>query len=179
MEILSVFAMVALLAAVAVPMMNTAIRESRLNSAHDFVTMELRRARQAAVDFRRNHRLTVNADGSITLERQEMPSRDWTVVKTEFLPAGMTFAPPTGAPTGEASPDGLGGEAIDFGGANLVFFRPDGSARDQVGNIVNGIVYVSSETNPDRGKAVTLLGATGRIKPWDLVENADGGMEWK
>ncbi|HSR68580.1 MAG TPA: prepilin-type N-terminal cleavage/methylation domain-containing protein [Acidobacteriota bacterium] len=178
-EIMAVFAMVAIVAAVAVPMMTTAIRESRLNSAHNFVTMEIRRARQAAVDFRRIHRLSVDAQGTITLARQEMPSRDWTVLKSESLPAGIVFATPTGAPGGDSSPDGLGDDAVSFGGGNVVFFRPDGSARDQIGEIVNGIVYVSSEAHPERGKAVTLLGSTGRVKAWVLAENEDGSVEWK
>ena len=82
-------------------------------------------------------------------------------------------------------PDGFGNAAtaIDFDQAvagaitNQVMFMPDGSAHDVNGNLNSGIVYVARNGDLDSSRAVTLYGATGRIRGWRLL-NSGGAPQW-
>ncbi len=180
-EVISVFAIVAVSAAVILPVVQPAVREMRLSEAADKVTMEIRRGRQGAVDFRRLHRVSFIGSGTIRLERQDLETSDWVPVHDTFLPQGVVFDVPQGAPTGDDSPDEMGtSQSVDFSGRNSVIFHPDGSARGNAGEIVSGIVYVRRADKPEHGRAVTLFGATGRVKPWRLIEDSEGGQaQWK
>jgi hypothetical protein len=91
-----------------------------------------------------------------------------------------------GMPNGAATvPDGFGNAtvAIDFdqgvAGAikNQVLFMPDGSAHDVNGSWNSGIVYVARPGDLYSSRAVTLYGATGRIRGWRLLAGA-GGPQW-
>jgi hypothetical protein len=55
---------------------------------------------------------------------------------------------------------------------------PDGSAHDVNGNLNSGIVYVSRGVGDlYSSRAITLYGATGRIRGWRLL-NSGGGPKW-
>jgi hypothetical protein len=57
-------------------------------------------------------------------------------------------------------------------------FYPDGSAQDSLGNYSNGVVYLTRTGSPIYiSKAVTLWGATGRIRGWSL-NNVTGVATW-
>jgi hypothetical protein len=86
-----------------------------------------------------------------------------------------------------STPDsfGAGANAIDFGQAlageplNYVVFMPDGSSQDNLGNFNSGIVYLTRPTDTTiySSRAITVWGATGRIRGWRL--NQVGGVtEW-
>jgi hypothetical protein len=88
--------------------------------------------------------------------------------------------------TAATVPDGFGNGvlAIDFdqgvaGGGikNQVMFMPDGSAHDVNGNWNSGIVYVLRPGDLYSARAVTLYGATGRIRGWRLL-SSPGGPQW-
>ncbi|MFZ0938410.1 MAG: hypothetical protein WAN63_03215, partial [Candidatus Sulfotelmatobacter sp.] len=61
------------------------------------------------------------------------------------------------------------------GGASTVYFYPDGSARDINGNINNGLVYMGRPGSLMSCRAVTLWGATSRIRGWRLSQS---GSVW-
>lgn len=178
-EIMSVFAVVMVMSAVAFPVIQSTLRAQRLENAMDLVTLELRRARQEAVDRRRTHEVRLSTN-TIIMRRQDSPGI-WTQINEVYLPDGVVFAVPSGAPSGQATPDGLGASAaVDFNGSDTVFFQPDGSARDATGQLANGVVYVSRTDYTSKGSAVTLFGATGRIRPWHLYETTEtAGVEWR
>ena len=172
-ELLIVVSIVAVMAAVSLPMIQPAVERLRLSTALDTVSMQLRRARQSSVDHRRIYRVSV-VDNAIRLDKRDP---GWQEVVTINLPRGIEFAVPSPSPS--KSPDNLGySSSVNFSGSNTVFFHPDGSARDAVGQFVNGAVYVRRSEHPEHGAAVTLFGATGRIKPWRL-EHDTSGAEWK
>ena len=62
--------------------------------------------------------------------------------------------------------------AIDFdqgivaGAKNVIYFYPDGSAADVLGNVNNGVVYIARPGFIDSSRAITLWGATGRLRGW-------------
>jgi hypothetical protein len=79
------------------------------------------------------------------------------------------------------TPDGfgVGTTAIDFdqgiagGVKNVIYFYPDGSAQDAAGNINNGVVYLclfipGIIQEMPTARAITLWGATGRLRAWQL-----------
>ncbi len=178
-EVVTVFALVAVLAVVAVPVIQPVLRQVRLDSGADVVTMELRRARQAAVDQRRVYRIFF-LNETVRLDRLEIEG-NWTRVSDIFLPQGVEFSVPDGgAMPAEQTPDGLGASgSIDFNGNDWVLFQPDGSARDGIGRLANGIVYLTQTDDPSLGRAVTLFGATGRVRPWRLTEGEGEAMVWQ
>ncbi len=110
-----------------------------------------------------------------------------TQVTAVTLPIDINFQVLPGLPNGPATvPDGFGSAvtAIDFdqnvaGGGikNQVMFMPDGSAHDVNGNLNSGIVYVARNGDLYSSRAITLYGATGRIRGWRLL-NSGGGPKW-
>jgi len=61
---------------------------------------------------------------------------------------------------------------------NYVVFMPDGSAQDNLGNFNSGVVYLTrpSYTNIyNSSRAITVWGATGRIRGWRLGQTAGVG----
>ena len=81
-----------------------------------------------------------------------------------------------------AAPDGFGAgvNAIDFGQAlagepmNYVVFMPDGSAQDNLGNFNSGVIYLTrpGDNIYNSSRAITVWGATGRIRGWRLTQTA-------
>jgi len=51
---------------------------------------------------------------------------------------------------------------------------PDGSAHDVNGNLNSGIVYVARNGDLYSSRAITLYGATGRIRGWRLLSSGGG-----
>src|SRR4029077_16823741 len=110
-----------------------------------------------------------------------------TQISNNTLPADMQFQTVVGIPTNPAKvPDGFGTgvTAIDFdqgvaagGIKNQVMFMPDGSAHDVLGNLSSGILYAARTGDLYSSRAVTLYGATGRIRGWRLRVNG-GGPQW-
>jgi Tfp pilus assembly protein FimT len=107
-------------------------------------------------------------------------------VNTYTIPVDVNFGVRAGFPG--SAPDGFGSgiTAVDFGqglggGAlNFVAFMPDGSARDtnSLGNYNSGVVYLTNPADPIySSRAVTVWGATGRIRGWRL-ENRAGSAVW-
>jgi prepilin-type N-terminal cleavage/methylation domain-containing protein len=114
-------------------------------------------------------------------------------VATYNLPTDMQFATQTGFPS--PGPDGFGGGnvaeyfqtvstgatstcAIVASGNPCLIFYPDGSARDDAGNYINGVVYMTRPTsNVYSSRAVDVYGTTGRVRGWRLY-NESGSNTW-
>ncbi len=178
-ELVIIVVVAALLIAIAIPTVQPILQSIRLERALDVTSMELRRARQAAVDYRRIHRLRFQ-NGAISLEQMDLGG-GWNGISEVGLPAGVQFAMPY---FGSAqTPDGISGDQpVDFDGQDWVMFYPDGSARGLNGGYVNGIVFHARDDQPGEGNAVTLFGATGRVRAWRLQDTGSemtGSKEWK
>ena len=80
---------------------------------------------------------------------------------------------------------GIGNTAIDFdqavaGGAkNVVCFNPDGTAQDINSNTNNGVVYMARIGSLYSSRAITVWGATGRLRGYRLYPNGAGGSVWR
>lgn len=158
-----------------------AIRNSRVERALQETLMQVRRARQSAVDERRVHISTFIPPGTIQTQRLELDGT-LTEVSQMTIPYEISFRAETGIPTNPVeTPDGFGAGdyAIDFNGSDQVFFQADGSAHDALGRVVNGVLYMARTGELGSSRAVTVFGATGRLKGWKLMEAGEGTFAWR
>jgi hypothetical protein len=147
----------------------------------------MRRAREAAIAERRTYIITFNSavtPNSITMTQ----AATGLVIATETLPPDILFQVIPGIPTSVATtPDhfGTGGTAIDFdqavaGGAkNVICFNPDGSAQDINSNSNNGVIYLARTGSLYSSRAITVWGATGRLRGYRLYAVSGGGVIWR
>ena len=153
------------------------LKARNVQMAVSTVSLEMSRARQLSVDSRRLSKVTFTTPRTITTE-QRAPLAEggaWTQVSQIELPGDMEFLVDSGVSVG---PEGYGTDgAINFSGSSQVLFSPDGSAIVATdGQICNGVVYVARADELETTRAVTLFGATGRIKRWQYVQT-DGSWE--
>lgn len=169
-EAILVIGIILTLSAITVLNVRTMLRVSQVDAAYDLTLTAMRQARQSSLSERRIFVLTFTAPGTVLLQRMEQDG-SVTTVNQAALPANIQFRTEPGMPTSSAyTPDnfGTGASAIDFNGANTIYFRPDGSARDAIGRINNGVIYIARPSELTTARAITLFGSTGRIKGWRL-----------
>lgn len=163
------------------------LKQAHANTALDQSFMWMRQYRQRAIDERKRYIITFTAPRTIQISRWDyaLPvSPAPVVLYTEQLPQDVAFQVVAGVPGG-APPDAFGtaaraidfGQGIGLGGFNYVVFMPDGSAQDLVGNLNSGIVYMGRNGDLYSSRAITVYGATGRLRGWQLV-NQGGAPTW-
>ena len=174
-ETLIVVAIVVILVGIGAANLIPTIRNSRADRAVQTVLQEMRRARQQALDERRIFIITFIPPRSIRVQRREIGGA-LTLLRQTDLPQDISFQILPQVPVGGAStPDnfGTGAVAIDFNGGTQIFFQPDGSAQDALGQINNGVVYLGRTNDALSARAVSMFGATGRVKSWTLRREAN------
>lgn len=183
-ELMVVVAIVMVVMGFAVVNVQSSLKDARVNSAYMTTLTTLRQAREAAVTQRRLYVVTFTVPRTMTIVPQN-PAVDALNV-TATLPDDVSFDAQPGLPnTATTVPDGMGSGsstgAIDFnvrvgaGGSNVIYFWPDGSARDRFGNINDGVVYIARPGELLSSRAITLRGLTGRIRGWRLRLSAGVG----
>jgi prepilin-type N-terminal cleavage/methylation domain-containing protein len=185
-EMMIVISVVMVISAMSVMSLQPALQQSRVSNAYDTTLMAMRQARDMSVAQRQVYYVTFsNAVQPNTVSITQ--GSTGTVVTTYTLPTDLSFTAIAGVPTGAGkTPDGFGAGAtpIDFdqgvvaGVKTQVYFQPDGSAQDVVGNVNNGVVYIARAGNLYTSHAITLWGATGRLRGWRLFQNA-GVAYWR
>jgi Tfp pilus assembly protein FimT len=170
-----------------------ALKEAHATNAYDSVLVQIRNARAKAVENRQQYivclGLTTPAGAATPLGAPTVRSvqvYQWPAgaalssaiqLSNVDLPSDIQFQALSGLPA--AAPDGFGSGtvAIDFDQnvaaavRNQIMFLPDGSARDTAGNLNSGIVYVAGAAL-NSTRAITVWGASGRIRGWRLVDPA-------
>jgi Tfp pilus assembly protein FimT len=180
-----VVAIVAIVGTMAVLNVQTIMKNSRVDAAYDVTMSALRKARQAAIDERCVYIVNFNLPRTIVTQR--VLGGLASNVSQISLPSDIMFRAETGIPNVRLkAPDqfGFGNNAIDFsvdyGGAGTqVYFQPDGSAVDSIGRINNGVVYLARPGELLSSRAVSLFGATGRIRGWRIITGAGGTTSWQ
>jgi prepilin-type N-terminal cleavage/methylation domain-containing protein len=176
------------------PMLN----QIHVDSAYDTTLMALRTTRNLAIT--QGHQYYVNFNpagfpaGTIQVQYQPPPAVLGGIVPpiqqviTYTIPTDMSFAVQAGFPANTPDGFGTGVNAIDFGQAlagaplNYVVFMPDGSSQAFVvgntGNYNSGVLYITRPADDlSYSRAITVWGATGRIRGWRLVKQA-GVWTW-
>jgi hypothetical protein len=169
-----------------------------VDSAYDTTLMALRNTRNLAIT--QGHEYYVNFNpagfpvGTIQVQYQPPPlilggiAPPIQQVITYTIPTDMSFAVQAGFPANTPDGFGTGITAIDFGQAlagaplNYVVFMPDGSSQAFVvgntGNYNSGVLYITRPAaDLSYSRAITVWGATGRIRGWRLVKQA-GVWTW-
>jgi type II secretory pathway pseudopilin PulG len=148
----------------------------RANQAMYQTVSQLRQGRQLAIAQRREIQLRFTGDTGISLVRNEFPegehvlsevslNKDCQFIKSDDIDMDTPD---------EFGPDELGEMgALDFGGADTLTFLSDGTLVDELGNPVNGTIFIGLPDHPEMARAVTILGATGRIRGYRWT-----GEEW-
>jgi hypothetical protein len=167
---LLVVAAIVTLSALSFVQVRGTLADAQANGAYFTALSAMRQARQSALTDRRIYVLTFTAPSTVLTERVEQDGTR-SVIQSLSLASNVQFRVEPGIPTsGSETPDGFGSGslAIDFNGSNQVFFQPDGSARDTSGRLNNGVIYLARPGDLSSARAITLFGATGRIKGWRL-----------
>jgi prepilin-type N-terminal cleavage/methylation domain-containing protein len=115
-------------------------------------------------------------------------------VITYTIPSDTSFAVSSavGFPTGATNtPDGFGtgvapidfGQGLGAGSLSFVVFMPDGSSQDNLGNYNSGVIYITNTGATGMGqllatRAITVWGATGRVRGWTLRQTGATTSEW-
>ena len=183
-EMMIVVALILIVTAFSVMAIRPALRQNDVTEGFNQTLMVLRQARDTAVAQRQIYIVTLSnaaLPNSMTITQ----GSTGTVINTYFLPWDVAFFAMPGMPTSPnafpKTPDGfgVGTTAIDFdqgvaaGVKNVIYFYPDGSAQDAAGNINNGVVYLclfipGMIQEMPTARAITLWGATGRLRAWQL-----------
>jgi prepilin-type N-terminal cleavage/methylation domain-containing protein len=180
MELLITMAIGLTIAGIAAMAYVPVMSQQHVTNAYNTTLTALRRAHDQAAGDMRIYVVSFTAPGTISVNQN---STTGPLLFTSVLPSDVTFhiepGVPTSATVAPTTPDGFGTAAypIDFdqgvppGGSTVVQFNPDGTATDINGNINNGVVYLGKVGNLYSCRAVTLWGATGRLRGWRLYKS--------
>jgi prepilin-type N-terminal cleavage/methylation domain-containing protein len=181
-EMLVVISLLLIVAGFSIMAIQPALKQGRVTQAYNTTLMAMRQARDISVAQRQIYFVTLSnaaVPNSITITQ----GSTGTVTATYFLPTDVAFDAEPGLPNSPivapTTPDGFGAgaTAIDFdqgiaaGAKNVIYFYPDGSAADALGNVNNGVVYLARPGFVDSSRAITLWGATGRLRGWHAYKN--------
>jgi hypothetical protein len=93
----------------------------------------------------------------------------------------MQFAVQASFPNPGPDGFGTGGAAISMNNCVVLtqaclIFMPDGSAQDDAGNFNNAVVYLTRPGDLFSSRAITVWGATSRVRGWRLYNQS--GYKW-
>jgi prepilin-type N-terminal cleavage/methylation domain-containing protein len=144
------------------------------NSAMDQVIQQMRFARSTAISSRRAVIVNISSVAGTMQLQQVPPNGGPPVTLSTTLLTGAQFCLVPGLPD---TPMAFGnGQAVTFVNASnlgavvaVTEFLSDGSFGAAVGVPVNGTIFTCIPGNKQSARAVTILGATGRVRPyhWD------------
>jgi len=140
------------------------------DGAMRIVLSELNTARDMAMTQRRNMEVQFIGGTWVRTVRHEAPGIATTIVRNVALESNATFSQVSGVPD---TPDAFGATApVAFGAAQVIQFGTDGTLIDGNGNPVNGTVFLAIANQPLTVRAVTVLGATGRVRGYKWANGA-------
>jgi len=142
----------------------------RADSAMQVLQIQLRQAREASVDQRRNLTVTFQGTAELVTVRVNLDGST-TQLSDYFLPYGMVYGVLAGVPDVPAPDNNGNTQALDFHGAPgcttlpcTLTFQSDGSVVDTSGNPANGTIFIGKTGQSQTARAVAILGATGKMK---------------
>jgi prepilin-type N-terminal cleavage/methylation domain-containing protein len=161
-EMMVTLAISAIVGGMATARLTDVRRTIQSDSAMRAVMAELNTARDMAVTERRNMEVQFTGGNWIRVIRHEAPGIVTTPLRGVALESNATFGLTVGVPD---TPDAFGNvNAVSFGTAQSILFGTDGTLIDENGNPLNGTVFLTISGQQQTARAVTVLGATGRIR---------------
>jgi prepilin-type N-terminal cleavage/methylation domain-containing protein len=160
-ETAAVILIVGIVSAFAMLEIDAVAKGMTANAALSQTVAQLRKGRELAIAQRRNVELKFLGNNQIQLVRDDVPAGT-TTLSTVTLQGQIEFRLFGGVLD---TPDSFGNAtAVNFGGAGSLIFQTDGTLVDGQGNPVNGSVFLGEANHSETARAVTILGATGRVR---------------
>ena len=142
---------------------NIALPSMKGDGAMRAAIAEFNLARELAQTQRRNMQVVFTAPHRIQIIRQDVPNGTTLVGSIDFE-GGVIFGLTPGLPD---TPDAFGNNnATDFGTTTAIYFTSEGELIDDQGVPVNGTIFTAIQGQPRSARAVTVLGATSRIRAY-------------
>jgi prepilin-type N-terminal cleavage/methylation domain-containing protein len=156
------------------------INQAHVTNAYSITLGALRTAREQAVGTRRVYIVAFN--NTVTPNTVSITQGNTgAVIATYALPTDTSFVVQSVFPNPGPDSFGAGNVAVDLDqgvvGASAtdttsVYFYPDGSAQDSNQNTNNGVIYIGRAGDKSTARAITIWGATGRLRGWRLNKGA-------
>jgi prepilin-type N-terminal cleavage/methylation domain-containing protein len=178
LEILVAVAIISIVLAMGMLNYSTILPNYKANSAMDQLLYQLRSARERAIAHRREVQVQFSGTNQLTITEL------WLVgtappASTVSFEGGAQYivfgSPVTDIPApynfGNTNPIYFGGLS---GGPPVMKFSTTGSFIDGGNTLVNGTVFMGIPGKPSTARAISVLGATGRVREyhWD-------GTQWQ
>jgi Tfp pilus assembly protein FimT len=174
LELIVVIGMITVIVGMALVSTSSLLPAFRANSAMDQVYGQLRAARAIAISQRREVQVQFITPNQIQLTRLDQPvgTTDLGTIALEGKAEFLVFAgvPDTPMIFGNATGVYFGGMS---GGPPIMKFNSTGGFVDAGSNPINGTVFVGLTGRQDTARAVTVLGATGRVRQYHWT-----GSQW-
>ena len=176
-ELMIVTLIIMVIAVMAIMGISPALQNAKYDAAMRELITQIRQAREYAITNRRYIQITFPTVGSrpqvvITQMNTLTPGAGAVnpVISTVTIEGPGTYLVPAGLPD---TPDAFGnGGSIYFEGliggpVGGMLFQSDGELVDGTTYLpINGSVFMASATQATSGRAITVLGTTGRIRGW-------------
>src|SRR5437588_10267885 len=177
MELLVAVAIISVILGMALLNYGNILPNFRANSAMDQLLYQLRSARERAIAHRREVQVQFVGTNQLTITEIWLigTAPPATTVSFEGGAQYLVFpsVPDIPAPFnfGNTAPIYFGGLS---GGPPLMKFTTNGAFIDGGNTIVNGAVFIGIPAQPSTARAISVLGATGRVREyhWD-------GSQWQ
>lgn len=162
-ETLMTLVVLAIASSIAIALMTNVIPSVHADSSLEMVVATLQQAHEGAINQRRDFLVTFIGTNEIKVQRQELDG-SLTTISDYFLGNGVTYTVPAGITTD--TPDGFdtGLTPVNFSGSNTIAFLSDGTAVNSTNQLMNGTAFMAIAGQPSTARAVTVMGATSRIK---------------
>jgi type II secretory pathway pseudopilin PulG len=166
-ELLIVTFVLMIVSAMAIVQLAPTYQQQEANAAMVQIASQLRLARETAMTDRRDVQVSFIGNNQIQLTRINLPvGAAPTILSTVPIQAPVVFMLNPGTPD---TPDAFGNAGpIEFGGIvggpPTMMFQSDGTFVSTSGVLLNGTVFLGMPKVPPATRAVTVLGATGRIR---------------
>jgi prepilin-type N-terminal cleavage/methylation domain-containing protein len=177
LEILTALAIISIILAMAMLNYGSILPNFKANSAMDQLLYQLRSARERAIAHRREVQVQFVGTNQLTIKELWLvgTAPPATTVSFEGGAQYMVFpsVPDIPAPFsfGNSAPIYFGGLS---GGPPIMKFSTSGALIDGGNTLVNGTVFMGISGRPSTARAISILGATGRVREyhWD-------GSQWQ
>jgi prepilin-type N-terminal cleavage/methylation domain-containing protein len=174
-ETIIVVAIIGIVTAGAVVGTSAVLPGYRADQAMTQVASQLRAARQRAISGRHSVQVAFSGTNTMTFTDILVKGTAPPAAKVQFEGGGIFATVPGVGDTpmlfGNTSAIFFGGVS---GGPPQMYFTSTGAFVDGGNNTVNGTVFVSVQNRKDTARAVTVMGATGRIRPYHY-----DGTQWQ
>jgi Tfp pilus assembly protein FimT len=177
MEVLVVVAVTMIISGIAVFQGQNYLPTFRANAAMGQVIQQMRLARSTAVSDRRAIIVNISAAAGTMQLQQVPPTGGIPVTLSTVTLAGAQFCLVPGVPDtpmafGNSQPVNFVNATVPGAVVTVTEFLSDGSFGQAVGIPVNGSIFICVPGKKDGVRAVTILGTTGRVRPYRWVTNA-------